>query len=80
MPSNVEQLLASRAAKRLGAALFLLPAHVNQKLGDALDKLLGREPQLRAAARSFSGRYSDYSQSKSQQTLLGLALGLTGKR
>ena len=80
VPSNVEQLLASRAAKRLGAALFLLPAHVNQKLGDALDKLLGREPQLRAAARSFSGRYSDYSQSKSQQTLLGLALGLTGKR
>jgi hypothetical protein len=80
VPSNVEQLLASRAAKRLGAALFLLPAHVNQKLGDALDKLLGREPQLRAAARAFSGRYTDYSQKRSQETLLGLALGLTGKR
>jgi hypothetical protein len=80
VPSNVEQLLASRAAKRLGAALFLLPAHVNQKLGDALDKLLGREPQLRAAARGFSGRYSDYSQKRSQETLLGLALQLTSRR
>ena len=80
VPGNVEQLLASRAAKRLGAALFLLPAHVNQKLGDALGKLLGGEPKLRAAARGFAGRYRDYSQRKSQQTLLGLALGLTGKR
>jgi len=80
VPSNVEQLLAARAAKRLGAALFLLPAHVKQKLGDALDKLLGADPKLRAAARGFAGRYKDYSQRRSQQTLLNLALGLAGKR
>ena len=69
-------LSAGPAAKRLGAALFLLPAHLGEKLGDALDKLLGGQPELRAGAKGFAARYTDYSQRKSQESLLALSLGL----
>lgn len=76
VPGNVEQLLAARAARNLGAALFLMPAQVGEKLRDTLGKLLSDEGP-RVAARAFATRYKDYSNRRSQEALLGLALQLT---